>query len=328
MRVSESRYTRDLRRINLAQRMIQHEVRTYWICQWAGISDERVRNLVKSYDQSRAGVARHRGPPPKVFTPLLRTSAMRAEASALAGLASALYLVPSSPVPNARKALPAVELGERLVYVYELYKFIVPAPKLTMDLFILLVVNLAEGKELEVGRCKQCQAAVLLDRLASRPRLCEVCRPPRGRRAAKAPANKYSDSPASEDRRRRPVESQQDLFRAAAGSTQGAPGDSQDLRGVGDPPGKRSRRALGTDSRALLIGQEAKKQVIPGESRNAGQGERQNGAEGKPDWVDQFPKERGQSAENREYSQGDSHDGLDQREQRDKRPADRLPQDP
>lgn len=228
MRVSESRYTRDLRRINLAQRMIQHEVRTQWICAWAGISDERVRNLVKSYDQGRVGVARHRGPSPKVFTPLLRTSAMRSEASALAGLACALNLIPTSPIVNARSVLPGVELGERLIYTFELYKFVVPAAKLKMDHFILLVVSLAEGKELEVGHCSHCQAAVLRDHLGRARPECEMCRRHGRRQGARARANERVNIAVSEvprARTRRSCEPQGDLFRGPGRDTHAVPCD-------------------------------------------------------------------------------------------------------
>ena len=64
MRISEDRYSRDLRRINLAQRLIRHEVRTQWICAWTGLSDDRVRNLFRSYDKSSGRVQRHSGPSP------------------------------------------------------------------------------------------------------------------------------------------------------------------------------------------------------------------------------------------------------------------------
>lgn len=222
MRVSESRYNRDLRRINLAQRMIKHEVRTQWICAWAGISDERVRNLVKSYDQNRAGAARHRGPCPKAFTPLVRTSAMRSEASGLGGLACALNLIPPAPIQNARKVLPGVELGERLISAFELYKTILPSARLKMDQFILLVLRLAEG-ELEVGHCNRCHAAVLLDPLSSARRLCEVCKRLASGQAADAEAHAIPGV----DSEGRPSTSsrsaQQDLFGPAGGGARAAP---------------------------------------------------------------------------------------------------------
>lgn len=216
MRVSESRYTRDLRRIQLAQRMIRHEVRTQWICAWAGISDERVRNLCRSYDERRAGVQRHRGPPPTAFRPFLRTSSMRTEASALAGLACALEVVPPEPHPNARKTLPSIERGERLCHTFELFRTAVPASRLTMDQLILLVLTLAEGKELEVGLCSHCHAAVLFDRLGASRRVCERCRKAGGAQAEKSPGSAESraavrDEETSDDSEQ--VGRQQDLFK-------------------------------------------------------------------------------------------------------------------
>jgi hypothetical protein len=60
MRVSEDRYARDLRRIQLAHRLIRHEVRTYWICAFTQQTIDRVRNLLRSYEDDLAGLKRHR----------------------------------------------------------------------------------------------------------------------------------------------------------------------------------------------------------------------------------------------------------------------------
>ena len=63
MRVWGQRYNRDLKRYNLALRMIAHEARTHTICNWTGLPDDRIRHLYQSYvhDQKRP-VARRRGP--------------------------------------------------------------------------------------------------------------------------------------------------------------------------------------------------------------------------------------------------------------------------
>ena len=62
MRISEDRYTRDLRRLHLARRLIQYEVRTRWICACTGLSGNRVRNLFHSYQESLGSARRRRGP--------------------------------------------------------------------------------------------------------------------------------------------------------------------------------------------------------------------------------------------------------------------------
>jgi hypothetical protein len=176
MRISEDRYSRDLRRINLARRMIRHEVRTKWICMWTGLSGERVRNLFRSYEASTGGARRHRGPSPKRIVSFLRSPPLRAEVSAIGGLACTLQIVPREPIPNARRTLPSLDTGEWLCHVFELYRHIVPESRLTMDQLILLVITLAEGEDLEIGHCVNCHGALLLDRLGVSRRLCLNCK--------------------------------------------------------------------------------------------------------------------------------------------------------
>jgi hypothetical protein len=176
MRVSEDRYIRDLRRINLAQRLIHHEARTRSICAWTGLSDERVRNLYRSYGAGATPVQRHRGPSPSRLATFLRSPTLRSEASAIAGVAYVLGVIPPRPVPNARKTLPGVELGERLCHAFEIFRRVVPESHLSIDQFILLALSLALGDELEVGHCDHCHAALLLDPLSASPRRGPSCR--------------------------------------------------------------------------------------------------------------------------------------------------------
>jgi hypothetical protein len=176
MRISEDRYSRDLRRIHVAQRMIGHEVRTQWIHAWTGLSAARIRNLYHSYVASLKGVARHRGPSPRRIAAFLRSPALRNEASAIGGLARVLEIIPKAPVRNARRNLPNLDLGERMCHVFELYQHIVPESTFTMDQFILLVITLAEADDLEIGHCTNCHGALLLDRLGHSRRLCPHCR--------------------------------------------------------------------------------------------------------------------------------------------------------
>jgi len=91
MRVSEHRYSRDLRRIHLAQRMIGYEARTQWICAWSGLSACRVRNLFQSHQATLQGPKRHRGPSSKRIASFLRWLALRAEASGAGALACSVW---------------------------------------------------------------------------------------------------------------------------------------------------------------------------------------------------------------------------------------------
>jgi hypothetical protein len=175
MRVSEDRYSRDLRRLNLAERFLRHEVRTQWICAWTGLSVHRVRNLYRSYDKSSGGIPRHRGPSPNRLASYLRSPALRAEASAIGGLARVFEVVPPKPAPNAWRDRANVEAGERLCAVFELYQQIVPQSRFTMDQFIRLAIALTEGGYLEMGHCTTCHGALLVERLVPSRRLCLAC---------------------------------------------------------------------------------------------------------------------------------------------------------
>jgi hypothetical protein len=175
MRISEDRYSRDLRRLNLAERFLRHEVRTQWICAWTGLSHHRVRNLYRSYDKSSGAVSRHRGPSPNRLATYLRSPALRAEASAIGGLARVFEVVPPKPAPNAWRDRANVEAGERLCAVFELYQQIVPQSRFTMDQFIRLAIALTQGGYLEMGHCTSCHGALLVERLVPSRRLCLAC---------------------------------------------------------------------------------------------------------------------------------------------------------
>jgi len=173
MRISEDRYARDLRRLNLAHRLIRHEVRTQWIRAWTGLSAKRVRNLFHSYDKACTGVRRRRGPSPTRLAAFLRS--LRNEASAIGGLACVLSAIPEASADHSRAEPADLEARERLVDVFELYQEIVPHAHLKMAQFIQLVNALAEGKDLAISHCGNCHGALLVDPLGASRRLCPAC---------------------------------------------------------------------------------------------------------------------------------------------------------
>lgn len=214
MRVSEDRYAKDLRRLNLAQRLLQHEVRTQWICALTGFSEDRVRRLIRAYDGSRGPVRRHRGPAPMRVAAFVRSPALRTEASAIGGLARVLEVVPLPSTAGGRLERLGVEGAERLCRVFEVYRQVAPDSRFTMDQLIRLVLALSEQREFEIGHCQNCHGALLLDRLGEVRRVCPACRGDalnRATEALRAERPEDGDSlvtPASE-----PAEScQQSLF--------------------------------------------------------------------------------------------------------------------
>jgi len=176
MRVSEDRYVRDLRRLNLARRFLRYEVRTQSICEWTGLTDLRVRTLYRAYDVSDDAAQRHRGPSPTRVQALLRSPILRCEASAIAVLGYLFGAIPLRATPNARRTLPGIEAGERVCKTFEVYRQLVPGSHFTMDQFILLTLSLAEGIEVELRHCAHCHGSLLLDKRPNERPLCSWCR--------------------------------------------------------------------------------------------------------------------------------------------------------
>jgi hypothetical protein len=184
---------RDLRRIHLAQRMIRHEVRTTTICAWTGFNERRIRNLANSYRSTLLPAHRHRGPSPKRVEVFLRYNIMRSEAACLGGLARAFGVLPPDPVKNAAGSLPSVALGELLCHTFEVYRVVVPGARLTMEHFILLVLALAEGAEIELDQCAHCTGAIIVEPASRERRICFACR-----EAGSAGAQKYHEEGGGE----------------------------------------------------------------------------------------------------------------------------------
>jgi hypothetical protein len=200
MRVSDQEYTRDERTFHLAVRMMRHEARTNTVCAWTGFTEERVRNLSRSqhrYEKRRQRECR-RGPSPKTLAPLLATASLRSEVAALAGLCRLLRVLPDEPLPNARKCLPTVTLGERLCEVFEFYQEMVPFARLTFEQLVFLVFTLAEGRICTLEFCTRCPAVILLDHLSvPAQHLCVHCQLLERTAAAKRSAKPGANEPAS-----------------------------------------------------------------------------------------------------------------------------------
>jgi hypothetical protein len=196
MRISEDRYARDLRRLNLAQRLIRHEVRTQWICNWTGLSDNRIRNLFHSYDKCAGRLKRRRGPSPTALASFLRSPALRSEGSAIGGLAYSLGIIPPAATTHSSAERCDLESRERWVDTFELFHKIAPRSTFKMDQFITLVNALAEGEDIQLGHCRSCHGALLVDPLGLRRRLCPACEKDSSRKrgGARGRSRKCSDA--------------------------------------------------------------------------------------------------------------------------------------
>lgn len=188
MPVSDDRFSRDLRRYNLALRMLRLAARPNTIRAWTGLSRQRVRSLLRAYRyaaaQPVAGVLR--GPSPTRFASLLADANLRRELTAMAGWCRILGVIPPEAVSNARHRLPNVATGERLCRALETFRSVVPHTRLTLEQLVLLVFALAEGQEWHLDHCIHCRAVILIDRLSVAGRVCMDCREEASEREGRA----------------------------------------------------------------------------------------------------------------------------------------------
>jgi hypothetical protein len=171
---SEDQYARELRRVRLAQQMLRYRVRQSWVQEWTGCSERRIRSICRSA-QAPIDDRKRRGPLPSRASRILSTALLRSEASAIAGLAQRLGMLPTGPVKLARKLVPGLALGERLCWLYEVYREWVPDATLTMERFLLLVLELVEQKTLFLSRCDNCSGSWVVDKFETRHRQCWAC---------------------------------------------------------------------------------------------------------------------------------------------------------
>lgn len=84
-------------------------------------------------------------------------------------------MLPAGPVKAARKLIPGLALGERLCWLYGVYREWVPDATLTMELFLLLVLELAEQKTISLSWCDNCGGYWIIEKLETRLRECSAC---------------------------------------------------------------------------------------------------------------------------------------------------------
>jgi hypothetical protein len=177
MRVSDDRYSRDRLRFDIAVQFIQHEARTRTIRAWTGLSDDRIRKLYRSYlrDWRGARLTRHRGKSPQQVAFFMRTGRARQEAALLASLCRLLGALPPLPAPELARSLPGLARGELLCRAYEAYRGLVPDGVISFEHAVFLLTTLVLGEELTLGGCRDCGAALLVDRWSLRAPRCPLC---------------------------------------------------------------------------------------------------------------------------------------------------------
>src|SRR5450756_1043738 len=143
MRVSDLRYERDIRKHNLAKWMIAHGARTNTLTRWTGLSRYRVQALFRDY-HSVPGDNRRRGISPFQSSYFGRSRGLELESLAFAFIAFEMQVIPEAVLADARRSLPDVARGERMMMAFELYLALVPNAQISLERAILFVTELAE----------------------------------------------------------------------------------------------------------------------------------------------------------------------------------------
>lgn len=177
MRISDDRYSRDRLRFDLALRLIQHEARTSTIRVWTGLSDDRIRKLYRSYlaEDGSSELPRHRGKSPQQAAFFTRTPAIRQETAVLASFCYLLGVMPAGRIADAQRTLPGVQRGAALCEAFESYRELVPAPRISFEHAVFLIIALARCDELQAALCQDCSALIVVDRCALPTHRCGAC---------------------------------------------------------------------------------------------------------------------------------------------------------
>ena len=176
MRISDDRYSRERQSLDLALKFLRHEARTQTIRTWTGLTDDRIRNLYRSYT-SRGGkfVPRHRGKSPHQVAYFMRSHRLQWETAQLSSLLSLFGVTPVTPSPELAAVLPTVGRGERLCGAYEMFRTTIPGAHISFEHSVFLATALTRGDQLKTGACRECGGLLVMERLPVRERRCQYC---------------------------------------------------------------------------------------------------------------------------------------------------------
>jgi len=176
MRIIDDRYMQHRRRLDLAWRLIQYEVRTRTISTWTQLAGHRIRALYKSYaHQTHIDVKRRRGLSPYRLENILDSTRLRLEAAIFAAICKSLDVLPEGTLHHPERSLPSLERGELLCEAYAWFCNELPAAKLTLEQGLLVLNELARGQQIKLSGCRECSGVILSDRLSNGRLDCAFC---------------------------------------------------------------------------------------------------------------------------------------------------------
>ncbi|MGH8228036.1 MAG: hypothetical protein ACREU3_09075 [Steroidobacteraceae bacterium] len=176
MRISDDRYSRDRLRLDLALRFIRHEARTQTIRAWTGLTEDRIRKLCRGYAERPGSAPRPRGRSPQQASFFTRSPRLRQEAALLASLCELLGVLPHSRRAAQLGLLrPGFAAGLALCQIYEAYRVLLPAARISFEHTIFLFTALLRADELRLATCCGCGALLVVERLVLKEPRCLHC---------------------------------------------------------------------------------------------------------------------------------------------------------
>lgn len=177
VRISDARYSRDLRRYQLAWRLIQHGARNRTVQRWSGLSMYRARTLYAAYAAGLAKPPRSalRGAAPHQISFFWRSAHLKCEAAVLGGFLYCFGALPAVAQGKTGGPLETLMRGEQLCRAYEAFRACCPEAQSTVEHAILLLMELHRGVEITFGHCMDCDILIVIDRLAITPPRCAYC---------------------------------------------------------------------------------------------------------------------------------------------------------
>jgi hypothetical protein len=177
MRIWNPRYLKDLQRVNLAQRLLEHGARSQVVCDWTGLTIFQVRSLCNDLGMTNGtgSPTRRRGPGPTSLPLLLSSERWRSEAAGLVSLCYVFEAMPHGPLRDPRRELPTLTRGERFCRAFEVYREFCPGRSLDFGEALLIYTAVATGNEIRADRCESCTALILREVGSNSRFRCHTC---------------------------------------------------------------------------------------------------------------------------------------------------------
>ncbi len=176
MRISDERYTKDRRALDVAAMLVEFEARTGTIRRLTGLTDDRIRKLSRACGAGGHSEThrRHRGRSPQRVTHILGKTRTRSEASTLLGLCRLMGVTPAMATATERGP-DRVLRAERLCDAYWTFRSLLPEATLSFEHLLLLLSEVEKSEEMTSTYCRSCNAVLVVDMLSLHASRCPHC---------------------------------------------------------------------------------------------------------------------------------------------------------